>query len=281
MRLGDLVTGRRATVRRTAGALILVWAVAVCFGVSALSATPQDAPPAQAGQQKPARDPVAIERGQKQFQQSCAFCHGADATGARGPDLLRSSVLAHDVNGDLLGKVIHEGRPDKGMPPQPLTEQQVLDIATFLHAREAEAKESSQVPKGYAVENLLTGNAEAGKAYFDGAGGCKSCHSPISDLAGIAGKYSAVDLQSRMLYPRGHHKYAFVTPPSGEQVWGPVAHVDDFEIALHDTFGNYRSFPRDRVKLELIDGVAAHRELLDKIKPAEIHNLFAYLQTLK
>jgi cytochrome c oxidase cbb3-type subunit 3 len=268
----------RASGRRMAVFLVFGTGVAFFLGFPTRSAKPQDAPPAQAVPQTTARDPVAIERGQKQFQQSCAFCH---ATGARGPDIVRSSLLAHDVKGDLLGKVIHEGRPDKGMPPQPLTDQQVLDIATFLHAREAEAKESSQVPKGYAVENLLTGNVEAGKAYFDGAGGCKSCHSPMSDLAGIAGKYSAVDLQSRMLYPRGHHKYAVVTLPSGERVWGPVAHLDDFEIALHDTFRNYRSFPRDRVKLELIDGVAAHRELLDKIKPAEIHNLFAYLQTLK
>ena len=40
----------------------------------------------------------AIERGHKQFEQACGFCHGSDATGTRGPDLVRSTLVAHDVN---------------------------------------------------------------------------------------------------------------------------------------------------------------------------------------
>src|SRR5262249_25096665 len=66
--------------------------------------------------QQPASQTSQIERGHKQFQQACGFCHGADATGARGPDLVRSELVAHDVNGDLIGDVIRHGRPDKGMP---------------------------------------------------------------------------------------------------------------------------------------------------------------------
>src|SRR5712692_5979333 len=84
------------------------------------------------------QDP-AVERGHKQFQQSCGFCHGPDATGARGPDLVRSPLVAHDVKGDKIGEVIRLGRPDKGMPPMVLTDPQVLDIAAYLHARAAEA----------------------------------------------------------------------------------------------------------------------------------------------
>jgi cytochrome c oxidase cbb3-type subunit 3 len=226
----------------------------------------------------------ASERGEKQFQQSCGFCHGADATGARGPDLVRSPLVAHDVKGDLIGDVIRHGRPDKGMPPLSLTDEQVSDIALFLHVRAAEALESASVPKAYPVEKLLTGNAEAGKAYFNGAGGCKNCHSATGDLATIATKHSPIDLQSRMLYPGIRHTYssvAVVTLPSGEQAKGPLEHADDFVIALRDASGWYRSFPRDRVKVELQDPLAAHRELLDKLTQADVHNLFAYLQTLK
>src|SRR5215510_7747 len=73
----------------------------------------------QAAQDSPAKDP-AVERGRKQFVQSCGFCHGADATGARGPDLLRSPLVAHDVKGDQIGEVIRNGRTDKGMPALPL-----------------------------------------------------------------------------------------------------------------------------------------------------------------
>jgi cytochrome c oxidase cbb3-type subunit III len=223
----------------------------------------------------------AVERGREQFKESCGFCHGPDATGARGPDLVRSPLVAHDVKGDKLGEVIHLGRPDKGMPPLPLTDQQVQDIAAYLHARAAEALSSSEVPSKYPLEKLLTGDPVAGKAYFNGAGGCKSCHSPADDLAAIATKYSPIDLEARMLYPGGKHTTAVVTLSSGEQIKGPVAHADDFVIALRDASGWYRSFARDRVKVELQDPLAAHRELLDKLTQTDFHNLFAYLESLK
>lgn len=223
----------------------------------------------------------AVERGHKTFQQSCGFCHGLDATGARAPDLVRSPLVAHDVKGDKIGEVIRLGRPDKGMPPLVLADSQVLDIAAYLHARATEALNSSGVPSKYPLEKLLTGNAEAGKTFFNGAGGCKGCHSPAGDLAAIATKYSPVELQSRMLYPGGKHTIAVVTLTSGEQVKGPLVHSDDFVIALRDASGWYRSFSRDRVKVELQDPLAAHRELLDKLSQPDVHNLFAYLAALK
>lgn len=224
---------------------------------------------------------AGVDRGRKQFEQSCGFCHGADATGARGPDLVRSALVAHDVKGNLIGDVIRQGRPDKGMPPLALSDDQVAEIAAFLHARAKESLESAEVPSSYPVEKLLTGNAEAGKAFFEGAGGCVKCHSPSGDLAGIAHKYPPIELEARMLYPEGKHRTAVVTLSTGERVEGEVAHADDFVIAVHDASGWYRSFARDGVKVELRDSLAAHRELLDKLTQANVHNLFAYLQSLK
>jgi cytochrome c oxidase cbb3-type subunit III len=226
---------------------------------------------------------AAIDRGRTQFQQACGFCHGPDATGARGPDLVRSALVAHDVNGDLVGEVILNGRPDKGMPALPLTAAQISDIAAFLHARSKEAVESSGVPSDYPFEKLLTGNADKGKAYFEGAGGCSKCHSPAGDLIGIAHKYNAIELQAHMLYPDDKPALATVTLPSGEQLSGVVSHIDDFTVGVRigDKNGWYRSFPRSRVKLELKDPLAAHRELLPKISQTQMHDLFTYLYSLK
>ena len=261
----------RSTVRHQIHQALMSVGTALFFiGLWSSTARPQSVPP-----------DAAIERGHKQFEQSCGFCHGPDATGARAPDLVRSPLVAHDVKGDKIGEVIRLGRPDKGMPPMAISDAQIQDIAAYLHARAEEALRSNEVPSKYPLEKLLTGNPDAGKIFFNGSGGCTACHSSSGDLAGVATKYSPMDLHARMLYPGGKHTVAVVTLSSGEQVKGPVAHSDDFMIALRDSPGWYRSFARDRVKVELQDALGAHRELLGKITQAEVRNLFAYLESLK
>jgi len=224
---------------------------------------------------------AAVKRGRTQFVQSCGFCHGPDATGGRGPDLIRSALLAHDQKGELIGEVVRNGRPDKGMPAIPATEEQISDMAAFLHARALEALRSSGVPKDYPAEKLLTGNADAGKAFFEGAGGCKSCHSPTGDLAGVATKYSPVELEARMLYPEGKHKTATVTLASGEQIHGTLVHEDDFAVGLQQEGGWYRSFSRSQVKVEIQNPLEAHRKQLDTLSQKQMHDLFAYVNNLK
>jgi cytochrome c oxidase cbb3-type subunit III len=270
----------------------LVFSLAIFFFSSPVHGQAPTAAPAPASDPAPATvqakaaaaqstDP-AIERGRKLFVQSCGFCHGANATGGRGPDLMRSPIIAHDLKGDLIGDVIRHGRPDKGMPAFPVSNDDVAGIAAFLHSRAAEALASAEVPEGYPVEKLLTGNAVAGQKYFDGPGGCNNCHSPAGDLAGVAEKYSAIDLETHMLYPEGRHfKSATVTLPSGEKLTGPLLHLDDFMVAIRDASGVYRSFSRDRVQVDVHDRLSAHRQLLDQLSQADIHNLFAYLQTLQ
>ncbi|HVH71879.1 MAG TPA: cytochrome c [Candidatus Dormibacteraeota bacterium] len=282
--MGTIFSCGLAAKRRLGKFAILSLNLIFFLGLRNSRARPQTIAQGTAAQDTAAQN-AAIERGRKQFEQSCGFCHGPDATGARGPDLIRSPLVAHDIKGDLIGDVIRRGRPDKGMPPLALADQQVADIAAFLHARVAEGVESAGIPRAYPVQKLLTGNPEAGKAFFNGPGGCKNCHSPTGDLAAIATKYSPIELEARMLYPGrrkdGPHTTAVVTLPSGEQIQGQLVHADDFVVGLLDGSGWYRSFSRNRVKVELQDRLAAHSELLRKLTQADVHNLFAYLESLK
>ena len=222
-------------------------------------------------------------RGQKEFAQSCGFCHGDDATGSRGPDLVRSPLVNKDSGGDLIAPVIRNGRPDQGMPAQPLADNTIQDIVAFLHIRVQQAAKSSHVGGDYPLERLLTGNADAGRAYFNGDGKCASCHSPTGDLAGIAKKYAPLFLEERMLAPRPRRPHApvTVTTRSGEQVSGQLDHLDDFSVSLRDAGGWYHSWPRDKVKVSVQDPLQAHRDMLTKYTDADIHNLFAYLETLQ
>jgi cytochrome c oxidase cbb3-type subunit 3 len=249
---------------------LLAVATVVLLAAWAAAAQPQSEP-----------NEAAAKRGRVQFGQACGFCHGPDATGARGPDLIRSALVAHDQKGELIGEVIRSGRPDKGMPAIPATDEQISDIAAFLHARALEALRSSGVPSDYPAEKLLTGSADAGKAFFEGAGGCKSCHSPTGDLAGVAKKYSPVELEAHMLYPHGKKKTATVTLPNGEQIHGIVKHQDDFVIGLQEEGGWYRSFSRGKVKMEIQDPLEAHRKLLGTLTQKQMHDLFAYVNSLK
>lgn len=233
--------------------------------------------------QAAAVDSAAVARGRQQFVSSCSFCHGADATGGRGPDLVRSKLVADDSKGSLIGPVILNGRPAKGMPAfASMTAAQIGDIAAFLHAQQHAAEHSRTMGGAYPLSKLLTGNAAAGKAFFDGPGGCTACHSVTGDLAHVAKKYEPVQLEMRMLYPRGEAKPTVtVTLPSGERISGELAHLDEFSVALRDTAGWYRSFPRDQVKVDVHNPLAAHRALLSKLTQDDIHNLFAYLETLQ
>ncbi len=228
---------------------------------------------------------AAVGRGQANFKSSCGFCHGADATGSRAPDLLRSSVTVHDENGNLLAPVIRNGRPDKGMPAfANLKDTQVADIVAFLHHQAALALHSAHVPGDYPVAKLLTGNLAEGKTFFFGAGGCSGCHQVDGDLKGIAAKMSPVDLQQAMVYPGGKNApkvKATVTAKDGTRYEGPVVHRDEFRIGIMCQDGWYRSFAVSDVDIAIQDPLQAHRALMNRYTDADIHNLFAFMETLK
>ncbi len=225
---------------------------------------------------------TAIDRGRAQFISSCAFCHGPDATGGRGPDLVRSKLVADDKNGNLIGEVVRNGRPAEGMPAFTMTAGQIADIAAFLHSQVQAAVQSRTMGGGaYPVSRLLTGSPIRGKADFDGAGGCTACHSSTGDLAHIARKYEPLELELRMLYPPGVPATVTVRLASGEKVKGTLVHMDEFNVALQDAAGWYHSYSRRQVQVSVHDPLAAHRALLNKMTQDQFHDLFAYLESLK
>jgi cytochrome c oxidase cbb3-type subunit 3 len=223
------------------------------------------------------------ERGREQFAQSCGFCHGPNANGGtHGPSLIRSSVVRHDENGNLIGAVIRDGRPEQGMPAIPLPADKVADVVAFIKSRVAAAdvRSANRNVRG-SDDKLLTGNAAAGKAFFEGAGGCTACHSPTGDLAGIAKKYPAAALQARFLYPRSAKVTATVTDSAGKRHTGTLVALTTYDVALVDADGWYHSWPVDGVKVDVQDKLAAHRALLGKYSDSDMHNMLAYLETLK
>jgi hypothetical protein len=56
---------------------------------------------------------------------------------------------------------------------------------------------------------------------------------------------------------------------------------DDFIVSLRDASGEFHEWPKDKVKVEAEDKMQGHRALLAKYSNADIHNMTAYLVTLK
>ena len=240
----------------------------------------------------PPIDKEAAERGRNIFVPTCGFCHGNDAHGKSGPDLVRSPAVLHDNKGDVIGPVLRNGRPERGMPAfSALSAEQIADISTFLHSRAADVSNRF----AYKIGDLITGNAQRGEAFFNADGKCATCHSANGDLAHVATKYEPAELQRRMLYPAPNLIDVFlgraVAPAaptkvtvqlgSGERVSGTLDHLDEFTVSMHDSGGWYRSFSREGVTVDVQDPRAAHEALLPKYTDQTMHDVLAYLETMK
>ncbi len=235
--------------------------------------------------------PGQIEAGRALFAAQCGFCHGRDAMGGEiGPDLTRSDLVAEDVRGDKISVVVRNGRPEKKMPAFNLPDSDLAAIVAFIHDAKAKAESLSGNRRTVDPSDLQTGNPQAGQRYFEGPGGCTRCHSATGDLAGVATRLRGLALMERMLYPSGRGGRGAVPPkpaavtvtlPSGQTVAGKLAYQDEFTIAITDASGAYRSWPTSRVKFAVDDPLEAHFAQLGKYTNADLHDVLAYLQTLK
>ena len=240
-------------------------------------------PPASATPQTFA--PEQVRAGQPIFSAQCGFCHGRDAMGGEtGPDLTRAPMVAEDVRGNKIGPLLRAGRVDKGMPAFTLSDADVAAVVAFIHDQKNRAASLTGGRRAVDLADLQTGNADAGKRYFDRA--CVRCHSATGDLAGVAKRHEGLPLLQRMLYPnptagRPSRAKVAITPKSGETVSGTLAYRDEFTIAVTLPSGAYRSFPTNQVTFTVDDPLQAHIEQLGKYSDEDMHNVLAYLQTLR
>ena len=278
------------SIRRPSALLAAAWLLSV---VASAAQTSTDIKQSDTGaKQNPVASksysPDLVLQGSALFRQDCSFCHGRDAGGGEsGPDLTRSRLVRTDVNGDKIGPIVRNGRPEKGMPPFDRSDQQIAALVAFIHTQQnnaladASGRPGSGGRKGVDASDLQTGNVEAGKKYFEGAGGCAACHSPTGDLAGLASRYSGLELEEQMLFPKHTKSKVSITIASGQTIDGILVYRDEFTIGIIDSTGAYRSWQTRDVQYKLDPALNAHVDQFPKYTDADIHNLMAYLQTLR
>lgn len=232
--------------------------------------------------------PEQVRAGEVGFGAQCGFCHGKDAAGGEsGPDLTRAELVAQDTHGDKIGPVVRNGRTNAGMPAfSNLSEDELKSIVAFLHSQMDKFAELGGGRRSVEPADLATGNAAAGREYFNGTGKCSSCHSSTGDLAGIGKRLQGLNLLRRMLYPSGGPgrpaaAKATFQLPSGQTVVAPVAAEDEFSVTVLDPLGARQTYQRSAVKVTVEDPLSAHFDQLGKYTDADMHNVYAYLESLK
>jgi mono/diheme cytochrome c family protein len=230
-------------------------------------------------------DPARSDSGAKIYGSQCAHCHGDDARGtATAPDLLRSLAVLHDRRQMLYGKELGPLLTTLPNHSYKFSEKELGDLSQFLTG-----SVNGILRSGYNSQptNLLNGDAKAGEAYFNGAGGCSKCHSTTGDFSGLGKRYTPAALQQKFLFPgtglfSKRKVQVTVKLASGKTYSGDLVRIDDFTVALREKSGDYRSFNRiPGIRVTTVDPFAAHADLLDKYTDTDIHNLTTYLVTLK
>jgi cytochrome c oxidase cbb3-type subunit 3 len=224
-------------------------------------------------------------------------------------NLLRSALVLSDQNGELILPVVKEGRQRPGMPvmpPIPLPDDDVKAIAAYIHSVAATMAGQGGPPPGPPVElNIVVGDAAAGQKYF--AANCASCHSPTGDLQRLASRYpSPMQLQNTWVAgvpspgggrgrPGGPPAGAaepprvpkpvtvVVTTADGQRYEGRLDRIDDFIVSLTQADGTPKTFRRngDVPRVQITDPLEAHKKMLVKYTDKDMHDVTAYLVTLK
>jgi mono/diheme cytochrome c family protein len=277
--------------------LLAVTAGLGLFGMIAMSEAQPPAPAAAAGRGGAPRGgrfkiyPAdAIARGLTSYNSTCGYCHGERGKGGKaGPDLIASLVTLHDEDGVQIGAFV-KGPQHTKVAKVDAPDATIADIAAYLHSRVIYASGRGNVR----LTEILVGDAKAGERYFNGAGGCSKCHSPSGDLKGVGAKYDIATLQDRLVMPRtgrggfgrGENPtapYATVTLPSGQSIKGAPVRVTDFDVTLRMADGSTKTWAREHgiPQVVITDPLQAHIDIMTRLTDTDMHNLTAYLDTLK
>jgi cytochrome c oxidase cbb3-type subunit III len=262
----------------------------------------------------PVVDQAAHDRGRALWASHCIDCHGSQARGSdTGPNIIRTKTVNFDrsaaVAGSVLGPFLKAGHPTQSKKPSAsFTDEEVVGLANFLRQRVNDTMRGSPL---FTVGDIVIGDPKAGAAYFNGEGGCATCHNATTrNLAGVATRIpEPVDLQQRMLFPGGGGRgrgrggrgapgglpaaagpaavdrnavTVTIAQASGSPLSGVLVEESDFYITLREADGTVRVVRRTPgMKMTKTNPLQAHIDLLDRVSDKQIHDLVAYLETLK
>ncbi len=208
---------------------------------------------------------------------NCTLCHGQDARGSdRAPSLVNSAELRAMSDADI-ANIIRKGK--NGMPPFSLPAADIDVLVRYIRALNRAGSEIG-----------VADDSQAGERIFFGAGQCSTCH-----MAGGRGMANGPDLSDAGRRLRPEELTKSLTDPDARITsgWAAVTVTMDNGSTLH-------GFERARGSHDLVLQTAdaklhllvdrEYKEIIPdehspmpvfKGAPAELHDLVAYLSSLK
>jgi cytochrome c oxidase cbb3-type subunit III len=239
-------------------------------------------------QQPPVADPAAhnphlgnpdsIRAGMTLYRVRCADCHGLDAGGYRGPDLM--ALLAGGATDQRLFQAMRKGIPGTEMPSTTAPDDELLQIVAYLRKLGSIAAPETPI-----------GNIDNGARLF--AAQCTSCHMVAGrggrigpDLSRIGATRSRAALIREIRTPSEWIPPAFETVTivtrDGERIRGTKKNEDVFSIQIMDVRERIQGY----LKADLRDVIYEKDSLMPVFGPGRLNDsdlvdLVGYLTSLK
>ncbi|OLD15656.1 MAG: hypothetical protein AUJ01_11845 [Acidobacteria bacterium 13_1_40CM_3_65_5] len=210
------------------------------------------------GQNPHLGNPESIRSGMALYRFRCADCHGLDASGYRGPDLV--AAVAGGATDERLFQTIRKGVPGTEMPPTEAPDNDLLLIIAYLHS----------VGTVTATERP-TGNVENGAKLF-------------SSRVGIARSRTALvrEIRTPSEFVAPNYETVTLVTKDGQRIRGAKKNEDVFSIQVMDTRERIQGF----LKSNLQDVVYEKVSLMPEYGPGrlndnDLNDLVGYLSTLR
>jgi putative heme-binding domain-containing protein len=225
-----------------------------------------------------AGDREAIRNGLSLFRSRCGDCHGLDAQGYRGPDLM--ALIAGGATDERLFQTIRKGVPGSEMPSSNMPDDQVFLILAYL--RNIGTVAASDAPAGNAAHGAQLFAAQCGTCHrVAGKGGRLG---PDLTRVGSARSHAALVREIRTPNEVIAPNYDTVTlvTKDGQRIRGTKKNEDTFSIQVMDQRERIQGYLRS----DLQDVIYEKNSLMpaygpDRLNDSDLNDLIGYLGTLR
>jgi len=224
--------------------------------------------------------PADIQEGNRLFRANCVLCHGPEGDQVPGIDLGHGR-FRQTYSENALVKIIQNGIPGTGMPPNNLQDFQAEIVVAYLRSIATSGRE-------------VTGNGDAkrGKAIFEGKGNCLSCHRVYGvgsrvgpDLSDIGALRRSVEINQSLVEPNAEvlpqNRYYRAVTKQGESVTGRLLNVDTFSVQILDSKERLLSLQRSDLREAGFVNDSPMPSYRGKLSTQELADVVAYLLSLK